>query len=69
METVLNLLRNNGDELDVYTNLQRLIEKNASDVEDEVTAIQHNANLVRKRIAGYTQLLHTNGDNTAVMCQ
>lgn len=66
-EVVLTLLRNRGDELDIYSKLQRLIEKNASDVEDEVNTIRRDSNLIKKRILGYTQLLNADEDNNAVM--
>ncbi len=78
-EDVLNWLRNksgdvcgsDGDEREMYAKMQRLIEKNASAITAEVHTIQHNSNLLRKRIAGYTQLLNPDQDdkNTTVTSQ
>ena len=69
VETILSLLRNNGDELEIYSKLHRLIEKNASDVEFEVNSIHHNSNLLKKRIAGYTNLLNETKENGGVVPQ
>ena len=69
VETILSLLRNNGDELEMYSKLHRLIEKNASDIEFEVNSIRHNTNLLKKRIAGYTNLLDETKENGGIVSQ
>ncbi len=50
-----------GDEQELYSKLQRLIEKNAADVASEIESIAQKSNLTSRRIAGYTKFINGEG--------
>ena len=56
-------LQSSGDEQDLYSNLRRLIEKNATDVETEIESISYESDLLTKRISGYMQFIKTQEKN------
>lgn len=57
IEMIKKCLQNSGNEQDLYSNLQRLMEKNAADVETEIESISHETDLLTKLIAGYMQFI------------
>jgi hypothetical protein len=63
IEMVKKLLQDSGDEQDLCSKLQRLIEKNATDVADEVESISVKSNALTKRIDGYVQFMNREEGN------
>lgn len=57
IEMIKKCLLQHGDEIELYSKLQRLIEKNVSDVAAEADSLSYKSNLLMKRITGYNHLL------------
>jgi hypothetical protein len=57
IEMIKKCLHQHGDELEMYSKLQRLIEKNISNITAEADSLSHKSNLLMKRIVGYNHLM------------
>lgn len=64
IDIIKKCLQSSGDEQDLYSKLQRLIEKNATDVATELESTDHKSNLLMKRIAGYEHFMQGQEMNT-----
>ena len=66
VESIRKVIQNStssGDEQDLYSKLQRLIERNVADVESDIECIAQKANSTSRRIAGYTKFINGEGGN------
>jgi len=52
-EKVSKMLADNGDSIEFFMKIQRLMEKKSAEVEEEVSAIRLESDNVERRIAGY----------------
>ena len=62
IEIIKKCLISSGEDLLLYSKLQRLIEKNASDIENEIDEYDRKSKVIMKRIQGYNQLIKGEGN-------